>query len=349
MARNSWQAHLGVANTTNEANGNFAAFIDALNVRNLKNDRINSLTEDADGIVMVLDDSFKVKIIHSCKKFGGTCTNPIVKMGCLTSLGARALPIIVDPDRLIKTNDVTIPTDDLIWACNNIEELKNLGSATTGMAAPAAPTATPPYTRTRAGTRAGSSEGAPPPVVNPPTPPRAATQTLKETMGILPIPFLGAAVIDSLSNSPIELIVCIKNAAVVYNNSHPANDSTAGAKSIMRWLYAAHKKLIDETRLLVEPENEELLKHSDECHRHCILPPLENVVGATHGSIGADNSVLCQLISATNRSNEAMETTNIIRQNEYDWKKDIEFVKKDRTKDLHPSIKWMIENTSTTE
>jgi hypothetical protein len=262
-----------MANTTNEANGNFATFIDALNVRNSKNDRINSLTEDANGIVMVLDNSFKVKIIHSCKKIGGTHTNPIVKMGCLTGLGARALPIIIDPERLIKTNDVIIPTDDLIWACNTIEELKNLGNATTGTAAPAAPTMTPPYTRTRVGMRAGSSEGAPPSVVNPPTPPQATTQTLKETMGILPIPFLGAAIINSSSNEPIELILSIKNAAVVYNNSHPANDAITGAKSIMRWLYATHKKLINETRLLVEPENKKLLKHANKRHCHCILPP----------------------------------------------------------------------------
>ncbi len=81
MAQNSWQAHLGVANTTNKANGNFATFIDTLNIRNLKNDRINSLTEDANGIVIVLDNSFKVKIIHSCKKISGTCTNPIVTWG----------------------------------------------------------------------------------------------------------------------------------------------------------------------------------------------------------------------------------------------------------------------------
>jgi hypothetical protein len=70
-----------VANTTNEANGNFAAFIDALNVRNSKNDKINSLTEDADGIVMVLDDSFKVKIIHSCKKMVALTQIPSSKWG----------------------------------------------------------------------------------------------------------------------------------------------------------------------------------------------------------------------------------------------------------------------------
>ena len=42
------------------------------------------------------------------------------------------------------------------------------------------------------------------------------------------------------------------------------------------------------------------------------------------------------------------EETNRIRQAEYDWKKDVDETKKDRTKDLHPSIKLMIENASAT-
>jgi hypothetical protein len=35
-----------------------------------------------------------------------------------------------------------------------------------------------------------------------------------------------------------------------------------------------------------------------------------------------------------------------IRQAEYKWKKDLGKIKRDRTKDLHPSIKMMIENAS---
>jgi hypothetical protein len=38
--------------------------------------------------------------------------------------------------------------------------------------------------------------------------------------------------------------------------------------------------------------------------------------------------------------------TNKIRQAEYEWKKDVDEIKKDRTKDLHPSIKMMIKNAS---
>jgi hypothetical protein len=41
--------------------------------------------------------------------------------------------------------------------------------------------------------------------------------------------------------------------------------------------------------------------------------------------------------------------TNKIHQAEYDWKRDADETKKDRTKDLHPSIKLMIKNASVTE
>jgi hypothetical protein len=59
----------------------------------------------------------------------------------------------------------------------------------------------------------------------------------------------------------------------------------------MRWLYATHKKLINETRLLVKPENKELLKHANERHHHCILPPsrtlLEPPVAASEQTIAS--------------------------------------------------------------
>ena len=39
--------------------------------------------------------------------------------------------------------------------------------------------------------------------------------------------------------------------------------------------------------------------------------------------------------------------TNKIHQAEYEWKKDVDEIKKDRMKNLHPSIKMMIKNAST--
>ena len=61
------------------------------------------------------------------------------------------------------------------------------------------------------------------------------------------------------------------------------------------------------------------------------------------------DSLLRQLIQATNRNNKVCKETNKIRQAEYEWKKDIDDIKKDRTKDLHPSIKMMIKSVSVIE
>jgi hypothetical protein len=52
---------------------------------------------------------------------------------------------------------------------------------------------------------------------------------------------------------------------------------------------------------------------------------------------------------ATNRNNEVCKETNKICQAEYEWKKDLDKIMKDKTKDLHPSFKMMIENLSAIE
>ncbi len=44
-------------------------------MENSKIERINAITEDPESIVLV-DEQKKIKFIHSCKKIGGTRTNP---------------------------------------------------------------------------------------------------------------------------------------------------------------------------------------------------------------------------------------------------------------------------------
>ncbi len=47
-----------------------------------------------------------------------------------------------------------------------------------------------------------------------------------------------------------------------------------------------------------------------------------------------------------NRNNEVCNETNKICQAKYKWKKDLDKIKKDRMKDLYPSIKIVIKNAS---
>jgi len=78
---NSWQAHLQTTNETDSANRNFGAFIGAMATENSKIERINAITEDPDSILLVVEGK-RIKFIHSCKKFGGTHTNPSTTIAC---------------------------------------------------------------------------------------------------------------------------------------------------------------------------------------------------------------------------------------------------------------------------
>jgi hypothetical protein len=78
-----------------------------------------------------------------------------------------------------------------------------------------------------------------------------------------PLPILGITASECILDDPLVLIETIKIAAINFNEAHKDsdpkfNDATEGAKLFMRWLYAAHKGLIEETRLSIEPDNVEL-------------------------------------------------------------------------------------------
>ncbi len=191
--------------------------------KNQKNDKINSLTEDPDSIEMAADINCKVKFFHSCKKFGSTRTNPIVKMACLVGHGARALPVVIGSDKITDFINVNVPLDERIWTCKTIEELKDLETETIKTKNPCPPPeANGVRTRnqivrwgeaaTAVDTEAEKGEGNP------------LTQSYKKLMSILPIPFLTMTAFDSLSWDPLYLVLIVKNAAITFNTSHSSNE-----------------------------------------------------------------------------------------------------------------------------
>jgi hypothetical protein len=83
----------------------------------------------------------------------------------------------------------------------------------------------------------------------------------------IPLPILGVTAFECISDDPLILIKAIKSAATnfnkAHNNSDPKfDDATKGAKLFARWLYAAHKDLVEETRLSIEPDNVKLLAYA---------------------------------------------------------------------------------------
>jgi len=126
---NSLQEYLRAMNETDKANKNFGVFINATGTEGLKILKINAITKDPNSIMLVKQK--KIKFIHSCKKFGGTCTNPTMTVVGLVSQGAKALPIVIDSAKATTSKEVTVSLDPRIWTCKDTTELRELDSNAT--------------------------------------------------------------------------------------------------------------------------------------------------------------------------------------------------------------------------
>jgi hypothetical protein len=270
-------------------------------------------------------------------------------IGGIIGQGAWTFPIIINEDDATSSTSVKIPTTSKIWACKDTEQLKNLLSDTAGGTPPI-----PEGTRTRlrsAALAAPASETTPPAASAPAEGEGTQTQEYVESSVQIPLPILAIAALETPTIDPLDLIIAVKNAANDFNDAHKGNDdfkfndATIGAKKLAKWLYAVHLGLISETRLSIKPENKELTKHAKERHCACILLPI-NQRSLITPSTNDNKSIIRQLIMATNCNNKACEETNRIRKQEYERLKGHDDVKKDKTKDLHASIKIMIKNTS---
>jgi hypothetical protein len=149
----------------------------------------------------------------------------------------------------------------------------------------------------------------------------------------VPLPILGVTAFECISDDPLVLIKAIKSAATNFNKAHKNSnpkfkDATKGAKLFARWLNAAHKDLVEETRLSIKPDNVKLLVYAKDRHSKCILPSLDQISQFPLG-INANDSILRQQVQAMNRNNEVCKESNKVRQAEYKWKKDVDEIKKD--------------------
>ena len=219
ILHNSWQSHLSTANARDAANRNLGAFVKALSNDKLKNDKINALTEDPNSIVIVADNRRWVKFIHSCKKFGGTCTISTVSIGGLIGSGPKASPIVIGMDVATTATEVKVPPTKKIWHCNNTKELDKLpvnGGAepqqtpilrrSTRTGRPNVSANKTESTNTNTATETGEADG--------------RTQTYTESAVKIPVPFLAIAALKCGSSDPLDIIIAIKAATNDFNDSH---------------------------------------------------------------------------------------------------------------------------------
>ena len=147
-----------------------------------------------------------------------------------------------------------------------------------------------------------------------PTP--VATLMHNETMCFIPPPFIVKLHFDGIPNNPLELILAAKAAAINFNNTHSSVvgfenvDATIQAKHLALWAFEVYKGHIKETSFDIDLDNNKIVKHHNERHTKCIIPPLATA-SSTPASLGNHLSIFEQLGAGLNCMGEANKTANL--------------------------------------
>jgi hypothetical protein len=160
-------------------------------------------------------------------------------------------------------------------------------------------------------------------------------------------------IFGGVPKDPLKLILAAKAAAIDFNNTHSSTvgfenvDAMIQAKRFALWAFALYKGHIEETSFDIDPDNDKIQKHQEKRHAKRITPSLAATASAP-ASLGDHLSIFSQLGAGLNRMGEANKTANVYAKRNMEMKElEIEN-KKDRLKDLHPSIKHMLKMASAT-
>jgi hypothetical protein len=209
---------------------------------------------------------------------------------------------------------------------------------------------------TRRNTEAVTGAG----TANTPTPSPAAapiiqsaaptSQTIEVTSAFIMAPFLYAAIFNKKTSDPLKLIILAQESAMEFDAHHQGAAGFANASALdhvaafTNWALAIQLGKLTEARFTMDPNNDKLQVFSDFRHAKCILPPLGTIgdPGATGTSGHLEHKVFKCLGEGLKRMGEAADEANLLKCKEIKLQGDEDVKKKDRIKDMHPSIPNMI-------
>ena len=319
LTHESWKLWFSSLPENEEGNRNMAAFTAALDAGRSELEKIKHLTDNQNNVFLLVDGAGLIKIYHSPKNFGGTLLRPSHKVACLTGLGRSAICVQLNVASAFADCKMNTPTSEELAVCTTAENVRDL------------------------------------PIPNA-DPDEEGTFTYEASNIMIPAPWLRDTIINADTQSPFELIPIVLAAAQTYDNAHPDlinNDrAIVHADAFCSWAWGAGVNRVPETRLEINADDEELEAYRIARHMDCITNSFTNNAAATAGAATAatDNAdILKQLTTSIARQTEEAATSNQLRKDEIERKREHDDVKKDRTKKyLHASVMRMIQNGSAT-
>jgi hypothetical protein len=114
----NWTKWFGNHPNNEDGNRNMAAFSSILEAGSSQEEKLRSLVEEIDTIILAANASNKIMILHSPKNIGGTRSMPDSKVVCMLGLGAHATHVLVN----LRTAPVVTDLSD----CETAQDVANI-------------------------------------------------------------------------------------------------------------------------------------------------------------------------------------------------------------------------------
>jgi hypothetical protein len=168
-------------------------------------------------------------------------------------------------------------------------------------------------------------------------------------------PFLCDTIFTEKPSNLLELIILAREVATEFDACHRGVEGferTSAKKHVIaftNWALAIHLGKLKEARVNINPNNNELQSFLAARHNECILPPLGElgtnpfgIAGTTSQPRNPNHEVFKSLGKGLKQMGEAADKANSLKQEEIKLKGEEEEKKKNRIKEMHPSISNMV-------
>jgi hypothetical protein len=111
-----------------DGNRNMAAFSSILESGLSEEEKLRSLVEDIDTVILAADANNKIMILHSPKNFGGTRSRPDNKVVCMLGMGAHAMCIFIDLRSALADCQIVVPAETDLSDCESAQDVANISA-----------------------------------------------------------------------------------------------------------------------------------------------------------------------------------------------------------------------------
>ena len=126
MATNTWLDWF-INRTSNDAgNRNLQAFSDILSSESNGAEKLRSLVEEIDTVILAANANNNIMIMHSPKNLGGTRSQPDNKVVCMLGMGPQAVSVQIDLNSALADCNIIVPTVQELAECRTAQDVADI-------------------------------------------------------------------------------------------------------------------------------------------------------------------------------------------------------------------------------